>query len=54
MLTAMLQVLIWYTINGMVDKNILRRLASGKVLDVCAKACKILESDAKVVVLVKG
>jgi hypothetical protein len=52
MLTNMLQVLTWDTINGMVDENILNQLTSGKVLDVCAKACKILESDAKVVVWV--
>jgi hypothetical protein len=49
MLTTMLQVLMWDTINGMVEENVLNQLASGKILDVCTKACKILESDAKVV-----
>lgn len=49
MLTTMLQVLLWDTINGMVDENALKRVASGEILDVCAKTCKILESDAKVV-----
>ena len=49
MLTNVLQVLTWDTINGMVDKNVLSQLVSGKILDVCRKGCKILESDAKVV-----
>ena len=49
MLTSMLQVLMWDTINGMVDENVLKQVASGKILDVYAKTCKILESDAKAV-----
>lgn len=49
----MLQVLMWDTIDGIVDKNILNQLVSGKVLNMCAKAYKILESNAKVVAWVK-
>lgn len=49
MLTSMLQVLMWDTINGMVDENVLKQVASGKILDIYAKTCKILESDAKAV-----
>jgi hypothetical protein len=53
MLTTMLQVLMWDTINGMVNENVLNQLASGKILDGCTKACKILDSDAKVVTWIK-
>ena len=49
MLTSMLQVLMWDTINGMVDENVLKQVASGKILDVYAKTCKVLDSDAKAV-----
>jgi len=52
-LTTMLQVLMWDTINGMVDENVLNRLASGIILDVSAKTCKVVESDAKVVTWLK-
>jgi hypothetical protein len=53
MLTTMLQVLMWDTINGVVDENVLMRLASGKILDVSTRGCKILESNAKAAAWVK-
>jgi hypothetical protein len=49
MLASMLQVLMWDTINGLVDETLLSRLASGKILDVGTKTCRILDSDAKAV-----
>lgn len=49
MLTNMLQILMWDTINGMADSEVLDRLESGKILDVCSKTCTIVESNAKIV-----
>ena len=40
---------MWDTIDGKVDENVLSQLASGKVLDACTTACKILQHNAKVV-----
>jgi hypothetical protein len=47
MLTSMLQVLMWDTINGVVEQQVLKQVASGKVLFVCVTDCKVLESDTK-------
>jgi hypothetical protein len=49
MLTNMLQVLMWDTINGMADMSVLNRLESRKILDVCRKSCTILERNSKIV-----
>jgi hypothetical protein len=49
MLTNMLQVLMWDTINGMADNDVLNCLESEKILDVCRKTCTILECNAKIV-----
>jgi hypothetical protein len=37
MLASMLQLLMWDTINGLVDETLLSQLASGKILDVGKK-----------------
>ena len=49
MLASMLQVIMWDTINGLVEETLLSRLASGKILDVGTKTCRILNKDAKAV-----
>lgn len=48
-LASMLQVIMWDTINGLVEQTLLDRLASEKVLDVGTKTCRILNKDAKAV-----
>jgi hypothetical protein len=49
MLSNMLQVTMWDTINGLVEETLLGRFASGKILDIGTKSCRILNNGAKAV-----
>jgi hypothetical protein len=49
MLSNMLQVIMWDTINGLVEETLLSRFASGEILDIRTKTCRILNNGAKAV-----
>jgi hypothetical protein len=40
MLSNMLQVIMWDTINGLVEETLLSRYASGEILDIGTKTCR--------------
>ena len=45
MLSTQLQVLMWDTMNGKVAQKELEAVAVGKVVDVCAKPCRIIDRN---------
>jgi hypothetical protein len=45
MLSTQMQILMWDTINGKVEAEMLDEMAEGKVIDVCDKSCRIYDQD---------
>ena len=44
-LSTQLWVLMWDTVNGKVEQKELEGIVAGKVVDVCAKACRIIDQN---------